>query len=296
MKQKANRSVSSLINAGTKLSAGANTHATNLGLVLGTKALIDTDVDALSVAHTTVLNGQSVLRTKWKEREQKAETSYGVAVSIRDALKRTIGRQYSSAWEGTGFSRSLMVPRSVHGLQHLLLSLKKFLTDYPTLEVAGLATATIAGDALEALTTADTAVTLQRGVLRTARTERRKKEKAMRNRIRWVVEELKRVVGDVGGVWDAFGLNQPGLKQIPAKPQNVTVVLIGNHAASVKWDKAARAEYYRVWVKFIGTDQEAEPVGSPADLDFTIENLTPNTQFASCLKKKVTGRAGWLRS
>jgi hypothetical protein len=44
-------------------------------------------------------------------------------------------------------------------------------------------------------------------------------------------------------------------------------------AAAVKWNTAARAEYYRVWIKVHGSTEDYAAVGSPADLDFTNENL-----------------------
>ncbi|MFN7141951.1 MAG: fibronectin type III domain-containing protein, partial [Limisphaerales bacterium] len=84
--------------------------------------------------------------------------------------------------------------------------------------------------------------------------------------------------GPVDGRWEAFGLNQPGLKQAPKKPENVSVVLEGETAASVKWSPAPRASHYRVWVKVVGVDDEAKPVGRAGDFDFTIENLPPSSE------------------
>jgi hypothetical protein len=49
--------------------------------------------------------------------------------------------------------------------------------------------------------------------------------------------------------------------------------LIGPGTAALKWNAAARADYYRVWKRVNGTDTELLAVGSPADLGFTIENL-----------------------
>ena len=42
---------------------------------------------------------------------------------------------------------------------------------------------------------------------------------------------------------------------------------------AVKWDQSARAGHYRVWKKVVGVDENFISVGSPSDLDFTIENL-----------------------
>jgi hypothetical protein len=62
-------------------------------------------------------------------------------------------------------------------------------------------------------------------------------------------------------------------------PENLHVTLIGNTAAALKWDAAPRAEYYRVWKRVVGADEELVAVGSPADVDFTIEALPGNVEI-----------------
>jgi fibronectin type 3 domain-containing protein len=56
----------------------------------------------------------------------------------------------------------------------------------------------------------------------------------------------------------------------------VIAVLIGPNAVAVKWTGAARAEYYRVWKKVVGVDEEFIALNSPHDLDYTIEGLPAN--------------------
>ncbi|MBA4147528.1 MAG: fibronectin type III domain-containing protein [Verrucomicrobia bacterium] len=278
MRQKAYNSVAALINAGTKLSAGAETHATSLDLVVGSKSVIDSDLNGLTTTTAAHLAGKSLLRNRWTALEQATNAAYGVALNIRDTLKRALGSSYSSAWEGTGFSASLIISRSVARLENQLRSLKGYLADHADLEVPTFATSALADAALDALTIANTAVTVQKGAVRSLLAARKLKEKAMRQRIRGVVEELTRVIGGLDGRWDSFGLNQPDLKQTPPRPVNVSVAVIGNNGV-VKWDKVARASYHRVWVKIVGVDEEALPAGNSTDNNFTFENLAPNTQF-----------------
>ncbi|MFN7139035.1 MAG: fibronectin type III domain-containing protein [Limisphaerales bacterium] len=57
----------------------------------------------------------------------------------------------------------------------------------------------------------------------------------------------------------------------------MSATIIGENAVAIKWSAAPRAEHYRVWKNVEGTDAEPVPVGSPADLDFTIENLPADT-------------------
>ena len=69
----------------------------------------------------------------------------------------------------------------------------------------------------------------------------------------------------------------PGADETPDVPTNVSAVLVGPTAAALKWSASPRAEYYRVWMKIRNTEGDYTAVGSPADLDFTLENLPVNS-------------------
>jgi hypothetical protein len=232
----------------------------------------------LTVATDAYRQGRDALRVCRRTLEVKLTEAYEVAHSIRDTLKRSLGRKYSVAWEGTGLRGSLKVPRSVAALEYVLRSFGNYLADHPALEVPTVATAAIAASAMAALTTANTAMTVRKGAVRNLLSARKKAAKTMHLRIRGVVEELKRVIGPVDGRWESFGLNQPGLKQAPPAPENVSVTLVEEDAAMADWDPSPRAEHYRVWVKVIGVDEEARPVGRPADCDFSMEDLPKNAE------------------
>ncbi len=58
---------------------------------------------------------------------------------------------------------------------------------------------------------------------------------------------------------------------------------------ALKWDAAARADYYRVFKKVLGVDEDFVAVGSPADLDFTIENLPANATVEIQISAVNTG-------
>ncbi len=278
MQQKRNNKLADLISAGTKCSAGANTYSAALGLVVATKPLIDAAVNPVILTSATLQSGRIGLKDSQKLRNEKQDAAYDVAFGIRDSLKRKLGRKYSTEWSGTGFDSSLEIPRGVAALEQLLRTLNNFYTEDPTLEVPDVATALMAGEAADALTVAQTALTVKRGAVRALRTARKQKEKVLRARIRGVVEELNRALGPLDGRWDAFGLNQPGLQQVPERPRKVTVVMQAGGAAAVKWQKTPRAEYYRLWLKVIGVDEEAIPVGSPTDLDYMIESMPAASQ------------------
>ncbi len=278
MKQKLLTSLEALNAGGVKASSGAALHAVPLALTVGTKALIDADLNGLGMATAAHLTGRTQLRDQADVLVAQTSGAFDIAFTIRDSLKRSLGRSYSPAWDGSGFNQSLRVPRSVGGLLLLLPALNNYLTEKPELEVENVATAALAAGALAALTTASGAVTAKRSAARTLLNARRLKEKKMRLRLRGLAEELNRVLGPLDARWEAFGLNQPGIQQAPERPGKISVVVQAGGIAAVKWAKSARAEYYRLWLKVVGVDEKAIPVGSPADLDFALENLPVGAQ------------------
>ncbi len=279
MEQPRINTLADLFSAGTKVSAGANTHSVALGLTVGTKVLIDGDLNLLGLAFDAHRAGKEELKDLRILLRSNQDATYEFNFAARDSLKRTLGRRYSSAWEGSGFSNSLEVPRSVPRLQLVTRSLQAYLADHPAYEVPDAVTAVLAQASLDALTNAQTAVDVQESAVGTLLAARRAKEKKLRLRLRWVIDELSRVLDPLDDRWTAFGFNKPGLQQTPDRPGKVSVILKDNDSASVKWARAARAEYYRVWIKVLGLHQDPIPVGSPADLDFTIESLPAGSQI-----------------
>jgi hypothetical protein len=141
------------------------------------------------------------------------------------------------------------------------------------LEVADLGiTAAAVLTLLNDINAAEIAVNLQDSALGGLRDTREQAMDTMYS-TRSFIGELSLKLGPLDPRWKAFGLNIPDAEETPEAPLHVKVTLIGPTAAAVKWDAAARAEYYRVWIKVHGSNGDYVAVGSPADLDFTIENL-----------------------
>ncbi len=278
MKQKALRTVAALISGAAKIRAGAAVHGESLGLVVGSKALMDADLEPLKLAVNAHLSAVIELRKRRTGMRNKVEAMDALLYAIRDSLKRSLGRQYSSEWAGTGFERSLQIPRSVADLLMLALHLKNFLTKHPEKGIEDVATAALAGVAHAELLAAHGAVTVQIGEVGTLLTARKRREKTLRLRMRGVAEELNRVIGPLDGRWESFGLNQPGIKQAPEAPKGVTVEPFNEVESQVNWERSPRAEYYRVWLKVRGVDLEPVAVGTPGDLDFMLEQLPPDSE------------------
>jgi hypothetical protein len=202
------------------------------------------------------------------------ETGRTFALLARDILKPLLGTQYSEAWDAAGFRNSLYVPESLESVLRLLESLQAFFTTNPTMEWAGRnITAAQAGILIDAINTAKNAVLNQRANVDILMSDRDVKFEAMRKGLRDLINELVTLLDPMDARWLSFGFNKPGADETPDVPTGLVAVLIGPNAAATKWGASARAAYYRVWMKVHGAATDYVAVGSPADLDFTLENL-----------------------
>lgn len=278
MRQKKLQTVAALINGATKASAGAAQHEATLELVVGTKLLIDRDLNVLILAANNCLVAGGELAGLRRAQRARVKVAYDLAFVVRDSLKRTLGRIHSTEWDGTGFERSLKVPRSVAPLQQLLRSLKSYLTAHPEAEIANVATVSLVESALNRLVEAVSAVTVQSGKVKTLLVARHEAEKKMRLRLRGLAEELNRVVGPLDGRWEAFGLNQPGIKEKPAAPEELSVEEFRANGVRLKWKPTPRADYYRVWFRKKDAAAEFECVGRPSDPDFSLKELPAGSE------------------
>jgi len=191
----------------------------------------------------------------------------------RDVMKPTFGYEYSLGWNTLGFVGGLGVPNSLDKLLTMAHLVRNYLTAHPTKEVAPMnVTAANATLILNALATTRQAVANYQTTFKTMGNNRDAKAKVLRGKIRLLTAELANVLPPVDPRWGTFGLSQPGLKQSPAIPQKLSAVVNGNDVA-LKWDAAARAELYRLWIKVSGVHTELTMIGSRTELDFTIENL-----------------------
>ncbi len=288
MRQPRINTIADLFSAGTKFSAGSNEHGVALGLTVGTKVLVDADLNQFGLAFDAHRAAKVEFRGRRTALKGAQNAAFEFDFATRDSLKRALGRKYSSAWEGSGFNNSLVVPRSVARLQLLTRSLQSYLADHPELEVEDAVTAVLAQGALDNLTNAQTAVDLQKSAVGTLLTARKQKEKQLRLRLRWVIDELSRVLGPLDNRWTAFGLNRPGVQETPPRPGKINVTVSGL-VGSVKWAKSPRADYYRLWLKRLGLDEEAQNIGNASDPNFTIESLPAASQFELSISASNNG-------
>jgi len=196
----------------------------------------------------------------------------------REVFKPRLGNEFTDSWKLVGFEDTLAMPATPAQMQLALKTIKNYLAANPTYEVAALnLTSARAQTLFDQLSAARGAVYNQETVVAAAKDARDAASDKLRLRYRGFIDELSQLLGPSDPRWKVFGLNVPDAPATPDIVEGVKATLIGPTAAALKWNAAARAEYYRVFTKIHGVTTEYVVVGSPADLDFTIENLPLNS-------------------
>jgi hypothetical protein len=246
-------------------------------LAQNTAPKILADTTSLATANDNYEQAKATLAQRQAVVNSVLKTSRDFLVLGRDVLKPTLGRSYSQAWTVTGFVHSLVVSKSAAPVQTQLRSFKSFFDSKPELQVDVKDITSARAEALgNSLSGAIDARNQQRSEVKTLLAARRTAQQTLRKRLRGTIHEVSQLIGLLDPRWLAFGLNQPGAEQTPEVPQGLTVTLFGPTAAAIKWTGAPRASYYRVWKKVAGVDTDFVRVGSPADRDFTLEELPSN--------------------
>ncbi|MDB6024560.1 MAG: hypothetical protein JWM68_783 [Verrucomicrobiales bacterium] len=253
---------------------GATTHGPTLNLLHFPLLVLVAIYTAAMTALATYETGKQTLRDLRVALEAARSEARAFAMLARDILKPIFGTVYSEAWNVVGFVDSLEVASNVDELIFLLERIVAFFTANPTLEIASRnITAAHAQIVLDGLKNARKAVNDQETVVENLKTVRDEKLDAVRAALRGLFDELSNQLDPLDPRWKAFGFNMPGADETPDVPENLSAILIGPTAAAMKWGASARAGHYRVWQRVIGVDAEPVAVGSPADIDFNLENL-----------------------
>ena len=268
---------------------GVTLHGVSVGITRNTAAVLGADLTAARLARDLYEAAAQQLRDKTDELKAITSGARRFMRLMREVLVPTFGSKYSADWNQTGLVGSLTIPSQRELLQGVVSSAGWFLGKNPDLEIAGKVTATIANQHHTALSNGRSALLAQKTLVKNLKTARDAKVRALVRRIRLFMAELGENVESTDPIWLSFGLNIPGIKARPETPENVSVELIGENALSVKWDRAPRAEYYRVWARVVSEGTELEIVGRPADLDFLYEDLPPGATVELALSAMNNG-------
>jgi hypothetical protein len=292
MKQKQIQSIPSALNAGTLILGGLTDLSTEIGVNIITATEVaqkKTDLVTACGNHEQAKQTRIACRSALVTAVDNARTYIRI---VRDMLKILFGYVYSDRWTTLGYQDSLALPEDMDQIIAMLSATKSFFTNNPTLEVASLnATAAQAQVMLDAITAAQNALASQEMTVESMVNGRDDKAAALRKTISLVIRELSLRLEPMDPRWLRFGLNLPGAEETPDQVLGVKVTLLGPTAAALKWEASARAQYYRIWFKVHGAEGDYTAAGSPADLDFTIENLPANSQIDIVITAVNTGGA-----
>ncbi len=278
MKQKQIVTINQAINSANLILAGITQVGTGVTLTYNPQADINEDLVNAIMARGNHEQAKQIKATRRNALVDEMNRTQKFVRAVRDIFKMLWGTQFSQLFTALGFSQgTLELPDSLEDLIGMLIAIKTHLTNNPTQEVGTLITAAHAQELIDALKAAQAAVVAQDVVIGSTMGIRDEKFDTLRKRVSSVFQELRMQLGPLDERWGNFGFNKPGADETPEQVLGVKVTLIGPTAAAVKWEAAERASYYRVWMKVHGAEGDYTAVGSPADLDFTIENLPANT-------------------
>ena len=274
MKNEIPKKIPALLTLAGEAAAGAGTHGATIPLLVNTQANITADINPVLDALAAYGAAKSVLKARHDVVYEKMKVGRLFLTVSRDSFKPTLGFEYNRLWDETGLEGSLAITALDSAVLPLLKSFERFMTDHPEMEVAAKnITATHAGELFDELKTARILVNEQEKVLSDALALRNANVRALRTRVRGLINELAQKIGPLDNRWLAFGLNKPGAVETPDPVDNLVATLIGPGVVAMKWDAAARAKYYHVYKKVLGVDDAPVLVGSPADIDFNLESL-----------------------
>lgn len=277
MKQKDIRTITSLLGSAGTIKAAAVAKGAGIPLLHNTAGNIGMDADALTTACTNHDEGKVVLADNRAALATVTKTVRAYLTLGRDILKPVLGNEYSEAFDVLGLVDSITIPRTTEELLVVLIKFKAYYTAHPDHEDESRnITAVRCQELYDQLVAAQFNVNSQSDAVEALINLRDQAADKMRGRIRSLIGELSSCLSPLDSRWLAFGLNMPGAEETPEIVQGLLFTLIGPGIANLKWDASARADYYRVFKKVVGVDSEYMAVGSPSDVDFTIENLPAN--------------------
>ncbi len=277
MKQKEIKTIPTLLGSAGTIKAAAIAKGAGIPLLHNTAVNIGTDADALTTACTNHDAGKVVLANKRSALAAMIVTVRAFLMLGRDILKPVFGNEYSQAFDVLGLVGSIVIPRTTEELSLVLIKFKAYFTAHPEHEDESRnITAAQCQVLYDQLVAAQFNVNTQNDEVEALLNTRDQAAETMRNRIRGLIGELNNTLSPLDPRWLSFGLNMPGATETPDQIEHLQAMFIGPTGVALKWSASARAEYYRVFKKVIGVDEDYVAVGSPADLDFTIENLPAN--------------------
>jgi hypothetical protein len=207
----------------------------------------------------------------------------------RLVMERLHGRKANTGWQAAGFRPgSTRVPGKVEDRLDLISTASAYLSahsdyeaslprlDLPPLQITAAASATLAAQFQVARTLLDTHESQEQ----TRKNERDADLRALYLKISAVINELRDALSDDDPRWELFGLNIPAHPSPPGAATGLTLTAGATGQELAEWAYAVRAEYFRLFLKIHGVDEDFVNIADPKDLEYTLKSLTPGATIS----------------
>jgi hypothetical protein len=207
----------------------------------------------------------------------------------RKVLEGLHGRRSNAAWQAAGFGPgTTAVPRGHEARLVLLGAARAYLGAYPAYETTlprvdlpPLAITAAAAEALETqLQTARTLIGTRESEEATCKAVRDADVEALYDEVSATITELDDRLPADDPRWELFGLNIPAHPTPPLGVTGLTSTAAGTGRELLAWPYAVRADYYRVYLKRSGVDEDFVNIADPKDLEYTLKDLPPDTEIS----------------
>ncbi len=271
-------SLKDLLHLASACRAGATALGGSIPLVLNTGSALGSDranTVQVQFVYRTSLSELPAFRLAVKNTRRDGRA---YATKARNWLVNTLGPSHTLAWSAVGFDNdSVEIPKDDAGLETLLERMHLYFANNPGQEnpdpkvnvtAARAQTFCLAlGSAVGALNGKEQDCGTKKGARDTA-------AKALRKRLRGLVQELGQTLADDDARWRQFGLNLPAAPNVPKVPRNVAV---NTNTAGELFITCAAAQYathYRFFTARPDVDEEPVHVGNSDEPMFHLAGLT----------------------
>ena len=206
----------------------------------------------------------------------------------RKTMEGVHGSKHNVGWQSAGFLDNMAVPRDHVERGTLLGTMRSYLAahpgheaSYPQPEGPPLAVTAAAAQALGVtFQSAITLVNTCEGAEALCKNLRDADKDALFKEVSGCIAELHRLLPADDPRWETFGLNIPANPNPPEAVTSLTLTASGTGREELKWDRARRATYYRIFIKVAGVDEDFRYYDRDEDLEYMIRDLTPGSTIS----------------
>lgn len=285
-----------LISLGHRIHAGQVTNAVSVGLMRHLAPAMDAALKKLEGDPAAAPGSAALKGSQLVYRDSVDATGASVSAlgdlsdgpvktwldGYRSVMEMINGKKANDGWVSAGFpAGSTAVPKK-HEVRHTLIGAARAnLAGHPGYEASlpqgsGPNLAITAAQAVVLwgqMDTAFTLITTREGEQTVTKASRDADVAALYDEESMTIAELHDCLEDADPRWELFGLNIPANPNAPEGVSALTVTAAGAGKEHAEWPYAVRADYYRVFLKRIGTDTDFVNLADPKDLEFMLKEL-----------------------